>query len=115
MRRDEQDESAFLQHAKATLDRGDEELDPVVTTRLRQARRDALRGRARRPAWVLPTGALAAAASLVIGVGVWLHQPAPRGAAPLLDDVELLSTSEDLEFYENLEFFYWLANEHEAG
>lgn len=110
----------FLHELSDSLDQSVEAIDVSVQARLRAARREALAAsEARvRPAWLMPVGSLAAAATVAaLTVSLWLMPPdkAVDGQLPLLEDIVLLSDSEGLEFYENLDFYLWLDDENRAG
>ncbi len=107
-------ERAFVERARAALDQRAHELNPPIDGRLRAARRTALEGAAgSRPRWLWASG-LAVAATAVLAVFLWLAPPT-QGPAPQLEDLELLSSSESLEFYEDLEFYDWLAQDGPTG
>lgn len=116
---DSQNTDQFLHKVKSTLDSAVDELDGATQARLRAARREALslktpaKARAHRPAWLYSLGGLATAATVaVLGVSLWL-MPSPENiATPPLEDLALLSDAEELEFYEDLEFYLWLDNEN---
>ncbi len=115
---DSQDTDRFLHKVKSTLNNAVDELDGATQTRLHAARRAALslktpaKARAQRPAWLYPVGGLATAATVaVLSVSLWLAPPPGDNAMPPLEDLALLSDAEELEFYENLEFYLWLGNE----
>jgi hypothetical protein len=36
----------------------------------------------------------------------------PNGTLPPLEDIDLLAAEENLEFYDSLEFYAWLAEEY---
>ncbi|HEC19104.1 MAG TPA: hypothetical protein ENI97_07135 [Gammaproteobacteria bacterium] len=105
----------FLQQVQATLERSAQTLDDATLRELRQARYTALEARQRRPAWLLPMGGLAAAATVaVFSVSLWLAAPQPGVNEQLpLEDLALLEDSESLEFYEDLDFYLWLDDEQQ--
>jgi hypothetical protein len=126
---------AQAQRARRLLDEGAGELDAHTVQRLQRARAAALRGeapvrrgelplpgdempvpggagavRAYRPVWLLPAAGFAVAASLVLAV-VTLRPTAPERAAPdvaTVEDIEILFAKDDLDLYEDLEFYAWL-------
>lgn len=113
---DAERQRAFVERAKAALDQQVEALDPNRAARLRTARRTALAGLAtRRPRWVWATSGLAVAATVAFALLLWLTSPTTQGPVPQLEDLELLTSSENLEFYEDLEFYDWLAQEGPTG
>ncbi|MCI0659204.1 MAG: hypothetical protein L0170_19290, partial [Acidobacteria bacterium] len=57
-----------------------------------------------------------ATASVVILAGLlWLFAPNGAGPLPGHEDFELLTSAEGLEFYEDLEFYGWLADHERAS
>lgn len=109
-----------------TLDDSAEQLSPEIKARLdgiraaaMQRARDASAGKKRVPGqwqdWIrslaLPASAFASVCVLVITVAVF-RQPEPQELIPELvaDNALLLASEEELELYENLEFYQWLAD-----
>ncbi|MGE0861099.1 MAG: hypothetical protein AB7I01_10720 [Gammaproteobacteria bacterium] len=99
-------DAEFAARVRRRLDAGLDAQDALTLARLRAARLNALTVVPRRPAWAAALPLAAACAALAIALG---HAHAPLGAAPGLDDVELLADREPLEFYQDLEFYAWLA------
>ncbi len=107
-----QADADFTARVRRSLDAGLAAQDTLTLARLRAARLNALAVAPRRPAWVAALPLAAACAALVIALE---HAHAPPGAASGLDDVELLAGHEPLEFYQDLEFYAWLALDDPAG
>ncbi len=114
-------EERFVAALKATLDHRLESLDGETTERLEQARRRAMgAGAAQRPPrWVQAAGVAAVAASALLVVSLWFvgeggGHDAPE-LLPLMEDLELLGTREDIEFFEDLDFYLWLEDEQQTG
>lgn len=110
----------FLHSLSHNLDQAVETMDASTQARLRAARREALAASESRsrPAWLMPVGSLAVAATVaVLTVSLWLVPPdtAVDPQLPTLEDIALLSDSEALEFYENLDFYLWLDEQDKAG
>ena len=104
----------FLAAVKTTLDRGVDALDEPTLARLRRARRAALQGpvRHRTPAWLLPLGGVAATASVVmIAMALWAPRPTADDKMMLIEDAQLLSSAEELEFYQDMELLAALNGE----
>jgi hypothetical protein len=101
-------EQDWLERVRRDLQQDSAELDPGIRSRLAGIRRQALaRPRARRYSAWLPPIAAAAAACLVLAAVLTLRQPeAPQ--QDMLDDMDLITTSESLELFEDLEFYEWL-------
>jgi hypothetical protein len=100
--------------AREALDRRLENLDAATLSRLRQARQQAVAtaNRAPRVDWWLTAGAVATAV-VIASISVTLFLPVP--VKPIPDwlvqqepDVEMLVSTEDLDFYQELEFLLWL-------
>ncbi len=118
-------EQRLLKAVKDTLDRSEQDLDDATLTRLRAARREALgtltTDRPRR-SWWEPMGGLAVAATLAtLTVSLWSLSPGPDGTPgdsvglPTLEDVALLTDAEELEFYQDLDFYLWLDSDGSGG
>lgn len=110
----DQSELEFIASVRADLNRSAAALDENTLKALSHARRHALSHRRRpRTYWKFAGGmALAGLAALAV---VRVYQPAPTTAQPAtgMDDMELLSSNEELDLYQDFEFYYWLAaNEH---
>jgi hypothetical protein len=108
----------LLNAAKATLDA--KSVDDEVRQRLQQARQAAVRAatdardqpsRSAPPRWLIPAGGIAAI-GLAIGISVFQIQ-ATKEKSPMasIEDMPLLTAPEDLELYEELDFYQWLAEE----
>ncbi len=115
-----EDQDKFIRQVKQQLDQESEALDAETLSRLRQARAYAISEGNDRKArhWSALGGRAVAFASVsVLAIAVWLAVPTnPAQNAPALaeaqvtafDDLELLAATEELEFYENMAFYYWL-------
>lgn len=108
----------FARRAGALLRHSADDLDAATAARLNRARQAALAGhpaRRRAGAWLVPSLATAALATLV--VGLWLGRnpadPVPAVSPPVESpaELELLLAGEDLEMLEDLEFYAWLDGE----
>ncbi|HEX9627544.1 MAG TPA: hypothetical protein VGA00_11460 [Acidiferrobacterales bacterium] len=106
-------EQAFLAQARRVLDASAAELDPATRTRLKAARAAALAARGPRLSWWLPIGGLATAAGAALLA--WTLLLSPVQPAPGLEHLDLLTAADNLEFYSDLEFYTWLAEEADAG
>lgn len=96
-------------------------IDGPTRSRLTRARAEAIAA-ARKPHWLAPSrllqvglGAGAVAAAALVAV-VLLQSPAPDvpiAATAALDDLEILLDEDELELYEELEFYAWLLEQPE--
>jgi hypothetical protein len=109
-------DAAFLSQVRKDLDHSCAALDGHTLSRLNRIRHAALERKAvrRRSPLLLPFGGLVTAAVLVVSVMMFNDKPqvSPEGlptAAEQLEDMDLLSSSEGLDFYDELEFYQWLA------
>ena len=112
------DNHVWVGQAKTLLDQSAEGLDAATLSRLNRVRQAALAQARSRAAqrWFLPAG-LASACMLMLAVAAW-HSYAPSGVArpPALPltasanggDIDLVSSDDSLELYQNLEFYAWL-------
>lgn len=110
------DDEKFVNDITEQLDRQAEALDGQTLSRLRQARASALAAGSGRQWHWQPVAAFASAA--VLAVAVWLALPINNGGEhnmAALDDMELLASRDDLEMYEELEFYAWLEGQDEKG
>lgn len=98
---------------RQTLDDSVESLDANTLSRIRHIRAQAVdkgvvKTAAQQSNWsAIMTGALATACVMIFAVMILLKTPAPGQSVPL-DDLDLISSSESLELYEDLEFYEWL-------
>lgn len=109
------EDKALMDGARKVLDQSAADVDEITAQRLRQIRRQALTQSPRSPrsAWHWSYAGAASAAVVVIAVVLW---PGPQQVDPLasLEDLELLSANEDIDFYEQVEFYQWLESDGEA-
>lgn len=105
------------------MDQRVENLDFTVTSKLSAARRRALSAndnRFRLPVWQR-LGAVTAVASILTLVGLYVYQSgSPQLQQPaivqqdssgsLIEDLPLLSSSDDLQFFQTLELLEWMEN-----
>lgn len=112
------DEKDFLEFARQRLNQGTDNLDPDTRQKLIAMRNRALNIHESKrwfPEWApLPVMGLLTAILFII-----LVYAKPVTIPKLdtgLEDLEILASVDQLELYENLEFYDWLANENnEAG
>ena len=110
-------EQQFIEQTKAALERQTEALDYITVQRLGAARRRALATPDRRP-WLMPVQAFTAASVMALAVGLWWTGPASQngnGSLPAVADIALLASADGVEFYDDLEFYVWLAEAPDAG
>jgi len=111
------DDDRFETRIRGALDQGLEGIEPDVARRLRRARHEAIaqadRPRLRR--WA-PAAALALA-SLVLAVVILGPAKKPADLPLTAADLEIIAADDSLQFYEELDFYQWLAveTERDAG
>jgi hypothetical protein len=105
-------EEAFVKNVRQVLEQDLATFDPDLGARLSRARHATFdkagsRSRFWRPGLWLPAVA-GGMAAIVFAVSFSLYSPAPPVATAYAEDLEILATTDPLEFYEDLEFFAWL-------
>ena len=111
-------EREFSERARQLFRESVDGLDGETRSRLRQARAGAVDAAGRRrlglaPGRLVPAGAVAASV-LAIAVFWALPEPAaPPVETAVLDDLDLLLEGEELELFEDLEFYAWLLEQPE--
>jgi hypothetical protein len=116
------DDRQFLERIRDELDAAVEAHPPALQGRLRAARREALSAAARHATPRLWIPAVAASLFAVVAItSLWMPpagQPDSTTEALLQAasdvDMQMLKAGDDIEFYQNLEFYYWLEQE-QAG
>lgn len=104
-----------LRHrARALLDRSADELDRQTILRLQRARVQALSARPRSVRWIV-AGGLATALAMTLSAVVWVSTPSAVIPLHDADDVEVVTAAEHLEFYDEIDFYRWLADHESEG
>ncbi len=120
----------FNSRIRKHLDESLDHLDASAVQRLATARQAALAAARNQPAptnsrlfyrfqpqnlnWLLPAGAMASIAAMILTLSLLVNTTFPEGADSMLD-VELLSSDEHLDVYDNLDFYRWLAANERVG
>jgi hypothetical protein len=108
-------EKRLLEKAKDLLTEGAENLDSRTKRRLEHIRLAALSVTEKRHIGYLPpsrwvtVGAFATAAMAVVAVVFWLRTSTGDFPGKHIEDFEILASKEQIDLYENLEFYRWLA------
>ena len=111
-------ESVFLDRIRRTLDDSADNLDARTLSQLTQARHRALeKARSkpslhRRPFWLSLAGLVTATAVVFLAIFLARDPSGPQNYSAI-EDVEILAASESPEFFAELEFYAWLAEEME--
>ena len=93
---------------KQRFDQSVDALDAHTASRITRIRYRALEKlvNKQRPGFLVPATAVASAC--ILALVLMLSPREPDDAVIGENDIELISSSEDLEFYEELEFYEWL-------
>ena len=101
--------------AKRLLDMSTADLDPATVHRLQRVRLAALQAKPVRRAWLVVAGGLA----MVVLIFVWTvtvrQPPAEHHAGPIVEDIDLVLSAENVELADDLEFYHWLADVDTTG
>jgi hypothetical protein len=109
----EERENNFVENAKHVLDQDAENLDGTTTSRLRQMRYAALE-KAESNWWQrfrLPAAALVTASLIATFTFVQMRTSDELQTVKTIEDMEILASSEQLDLYEDYDFYTWLAEE----
>lgn len=109
------EESAFTATIKSALEESTQGLDSEVERRLHQARYRALEVRPRPLRWLVPASGFAAVSVALLAVTLWWMQPSWHAPVQGVEDFEILASGENLELFDDLDFYHWLAEQHPGG
>lgn len=105
----------FIQEVKEQLDLSLDGLDRNTVFKINAARAKALDAKTGSKGWKLPlTGIASAAAVIVIALGIFNSSETGLKENDI-EIVEMLSSDQGMELYENLEFYTWLAHNPEES
>ena len=121
MSESDRDDDAWTHSIRNELERSARDLDGASLSRLNQARQAALqsaRGK-RASRWAWPT-TLATACALTLAIAIWPRLvpepvPMPTATTSAADDFPMLAGADDLELYEELDFYAWLDAQPASG
>lgn len=96
---------------RRSLDESIDALDANTLSKIRQIRAQAIeKANVKKTDWSgVMSGALATACVMVFTVSILLKTPAIEPVS--VDDLELISSSDSLELFEDLEFYEWLEDD----
>jgi len=109
------EEKAFIAKAKSVLEESAQDLNGEVERRLRQTRYRALEVRPRPFRWLVPASGFAAVSVVALAISLWWAQPSRHAPVQNVEDLEILASGENLELFDDLEFYHWLAEQHPGG
>lgn len=112
-------DNEFLEAARSTLDAGARNLDARILARLHVARGQAHDAAERRPAWFashwfIPGAAVSTALVMAVAGLLWLSSPTDE-LTVVGEDRSLIAADENVDIYDDLEFYRWLADENDAA
>lgn len=113
--KEDKDEQAFLASARKTLDGAAENLEASICSRLTRARMAAVdqgRRKAARP-WRWVAAPVTAGVAVALALASLWFRGGPEGIGPAAEvvDLEIMTATEAPEFYADLEFYQWLAED----
>jgi hypothetical protein len=106
------EERQLVAGIRQQLDRSCNALDGHTLSRLNRIRHAALeRKQSRTSRMLLPFGGFVTACVLVVSVMLFTPGTAPEtdAVASPLEDIDILTSSDSLDLYEDYEFYQWLA------
>lgn len=109
-----------LNKVRTLLDQSVDQLPRDVLSSLKKRRARAVELAEKREArfWGFPewltTGRVASIAILVVAVSLWISPVGNQLTGVPGDDLEVVAINEQLELYEDLEFFMWLSEKENA-
>jgi hypothetical protein len=109
------EDACFAVEAKRLLDDSGHRLEPRLASRLQRARCEALQS-SNRPRWLRWKGGLAAASvAFVVMIFLVSRPDMAHQVQPMLEDLDVVTSTENAELSEDLEFYDWLADAAAAG
>lgn len=117
-------EQRLLTRARQSLDEALDSIDDETALRLRQIRREVVAIAATSPDysqsptsfWQCSGGLVATAAMVMLTVSLlWSGAAQQWGLSVELDEMALMNEAHDIELYQELDFYLWLADETELG
>jgi len=113
-------EEFFLERTKDLLNRSTQNLDSATRQRLAHIRVKALSAFEEKPAgFFLPLrwltfGSLATAAIAAVGLFFFLKSSPGDFPARQIEDFEIITSQERIDFYQDLEFYRWMVTQIES-
>jgi len=119
------DEQALIDSASKLLDQSSEKVSLKVSMQLRKARMEAINAAKTQtemtiigptlsmPRWIPSISMTTFFGGLILISILWWINPVQKQVQNTyeLEDVQLLGDSNDIELYQNLDFYIWLSNE----
>lgn len=103
------DEQKFIRDVQNHLDQTADQMDVKTRARLAAIRKNALAPEKKSPMpWRLPMAGLAGAAAMAM-LFFWISYMEVDIKTDNLEVLEMLASEQDMDFFENMEFYAWLA------
>lgn len=96
--------------AKRLLDHSVHDLDQKTVLMVQRARLNVLDHVSPRRSWLRWVGGAALASMAALALTLWPSGGENHSPLPLLEELELMQSSENIELSEDLDFYDWLAN-----
>ena len=109
------EENEFRQQLRKGMQQGEDELSPQVLQRLQQARSTAVAAATMRTGQRHYWGWAAGFASILFAVVFSWQLSTQFVNESMLEDMAMLAADEELELYQDLEFYGWLAESEPHG
>ncbi len=115
-----QEEELFLENVNGLLNEGIRNLDRSIQQRLQDARTEALKSDVQERAgfftplrWAM-VGGFATMVAAAVGLLFWLPTSPVLLPAKNIEDLEIITSAEHIDFYQNLDFYLWLATKEDS-
>jgi hypothetical protein len=109
------EDALFTGNAKRVLDNSVDRLDAGLAGRLQRVRREAFAS-SRCPSWLGWTRGLAAASAAFVFLIFLIGRPGvDQQLQPMLEDLDVMTSTENADLSEDLEFYDWLADSSTTG
>lgn len=114
MKQSDPNPQVFIEQARQSFDA--EPVDNVTTQRLNQLRQQALQSAqpSRFRQFALPLATFASLSVIALLVILLQSRSQPSLVVDNIDAFEIISSRDDLELYQNLEFYLWLQQQRES-
>ena len=104
----------LINDIKRQLDESADSLDAITAARLQAARKTALQGNYTGRKWFIYFVPPVIASVFAVSVAVLLNIQSTRSVC-VMEDLRILSSNEDINFYENIDFYQWLDEDQANG
>jgi hypothetical protein len=111
-KRPDEQQDPLAAAVKRLLEQSVQTLDPKTALRVQRARLHALHHTSRRRPWFAWAGGAALVSTAALVLTMWISQSTGvnHSHLPLLEDLELMQSPENIELSEDLEFYDWLVD-----